>query len=66
MILLMDNGTWDKREARKQSQELREKGTQIIILDTTYIMHEIADMGLKFTSDKLRENVDIVAQDICK
>ena len=61
----MDGGTWDKRAARKHSKELREKEIQIVILDTRHIMHEIADIGLEFTSQKLKSNVEKVAHKIC-
>lgn len=67
MVFLMDDGTWDKRLARKLSKTLRNSGTQIIILDLQKmkIMHDIADKGLEFTSDKLEENVEEVATEIC-
>ena len=66
MVALMDDGLWDKRVARRQSKELRNKGTQIIMLDTKTIMGELADLGLSFTTEKLEDNVEKVAQKICQ
>lgn len=65
-VLLMDDGLWDKTLARKISKAIRQAGTKVIVLDTSNIMHDIADQGLDFTSDNLDENVETVKEEICK
>lgn len=65
-VLLMDNGLWDKTLARKISKEIRQAGTKVIVLDTANIMHDIADQGMDFASEKLDENVETVKEEICK